>query len=353
MLFSDAVFLSCPVLLGFVSGFDFWLDWAAGEANQADMMCCLESFFTQHNGAKRQRRPVTPFSLGSSTRTNLQDGNLITTFTPIVGANRALPIGHPIHIHAGPENQLVYAIHDAVLKPMFGDFLVESQDIEWLPLFSHFDANTDYKPDLLLQHQFFVKKHVSSTPPRTTGGSHRELFDTVFGVLKCEMSNVTTSNEHLGKIVGYLDCLDGSISEYCLGRALKSPTSRGLLFDRTHAVLLDAIKGSVTRMTTCQWTDEGSFDLIRNHFLTTSRPAWHSTMETLDATLRNQTPAIGIRPFGFLGAGGFGRVFRLEMPADEANKVVVGDTEQLMLCNKEFKCCGCAGGNAHCRSCAR
>jgi hypothetical protein len=45
-------------------------------------------------------------------------------------------------------------------------------------------------------------------------------------------------------------------------------------------------------------------------------------MVALDATLRLETPAIGIRPFGFLGAGGYGRVFELEMPFGQVMKGV-------------------------------
>jgi hypothetical protein len=288
----------------------------------------------EHN-AKRRQLPITPTSLGSQVRKALTAGNFVAKFTPIAGAARALSPDHAILNHSGPEKQLVYDIYDAVLRPMFGNDLVESQEIDWLPQSFHFDSKIDYRPDLFLQHPFFVKLHNhSSVPPRTTGGSHSELLDTVFGVLEGKMSSVLTSNEHLGKIVSYLDCTNGSIGEYCRGRALKPSSNRGLLFDKAHAVLLDALDGRVTRVITCKWTDEGSYDLIRDHFLSHSRPSWHTIMVALDATLR---PAIGIRPFGFLGAGGYGRVFELEMPAGQVIKVVVGEQEQLMICQKEFK----------------
>jgi hypothetical protein len=237
----------------------FWrFNWAAqgaswsGGITETALRRIVSEVVCEHS-AKRRQLPITPACLGSQVRKALTAGNFIATFTPIAGAARALSLNHAILNHLGPEKQLVYDIYDAVLRPMVGNDLVESQEIDWLPQSFHSNPKTNYRLDLFLQHPFFVKLHHHSlVPPRTTGGSHRGLLDTVLGVLEGKMSPVLTSDEHLGKIVGYLDCINGSIEDYCRGRALRPSSNRGLLFDKTHAVLLDALNGLVTRMITCQ-----------------------------------------------------------------------------------------------------
>ena len=220
----------------------------------------------------------------------------------------------------------------------FGAVLVNSESFAWLdncgttPL----SPNMRLKPDLFVSWRPFVNERSGrETETRSQSaefrhgvlahrflqrdGAVRELYEAKF--------NKLTSSD-LGELVKYHRLIPG--------------LCRGMLFSRFQFWLYASYDGHPLKLVRCAWTAPGSSSLVCEFFDDCRKEP------PLLVALRALTSALSVRLSAastgamLLGAGGFGRVFRVEPVSSTAErahpqalKVVIGEHPS-QLCN-EFK----------------
>lgn len=183
-----------------------------------------------------------------------------------------------------------------------GRILVNGEEFGWIevmPGHSQFNCKPDFavgpagyfdiKPAPNADERV-AKARAEVTMPLRFGTPQWQLRDSVI-VLE---SRKKISSEGFGELLNYLRHI------HCP----KFPISRGMLFDPTDFWLVECVYGVVTKRVISKWTAAGSVQLIRNFFpLSEWERVQLGVCEELKVTVIDD---------GFLGAGGSGRVFRVE-----------------------------------------
>jgi hypothetical protein len=134
--------------------------------------------------------------------------------------------------------------------------------------------------------------------------------------------------------------------EYGFGQYLQLLTNKpglsnvsGFVYDATHCTLMTATKGSVVKIATMKWTDEGSLNYIQR-YLRHPGDFWHHAVITAASVLNTDISLFSTKTPGccILGCGAVGRVFRVrrEDGKECALKVVLGPDNAERL-NGEFE----------------
>lgn len=198
--------------------------------------------------------------------------------------------------------------------------LVNSENYKWLnPYGRVLDPDNRLKPDLFCSWEAFIERKFPEGAPSGAEyvfgvvSNHRLQADGVvreFYEAKC----ASLGNDHLGQLHQYHTCIRGAC--------------RGMLFSHNEFWLYQSFDEFPVRLFQAQWTQPGTADLVQLFF--TEGVEEPKLVQQLRWALNGTDAILAPVPKPFLGGGGFGRVFHVQVGGmDRALKLAQKDVKRL------------------------
>eukprot|EP00977_Amphora_coffeiformis_P006265 scaffold1341_cov178-Amphora_coffeaeformis.AAC.42 len=272
-----------------------------------EMLQEVHSAVVKRNRATPQK---TPASFGKEEYFRIEREGKVKVFKPIEAERSILSQGEATELSKLSDEHQIVAFLTPHFEIVFGQceesatVVVNSEEYKWLQTSE--DSTYSQKPDLFVCHKAIYK---TRSPPKRTDETLLDMMrrgNHKFGVLAdwrlrrflyvVMEAKAKVGNQGLGEIINYGAHLsfdeDGPI------------TTRLILFDALQFWLVECVKGTLSSILKCKWTDGGSFSLAQNFAL------YDPMIELLERAC--QDFGVTIDSDSFLGQGAFGLVFRVK-----------------------------------------
>jgi len=189
-----------------------------------------------------------------------------------------------------------------IVKDTVSCSVFNSEEYKWIQTSNSTNIYNE-KPDLIISHPAFINSKLPFNCNDEKLQQMRSNSDLKYGVLSqwklrdfigltCEAKQ-GIDNGAFGEVINYG-------AHICFG-AHRATMTRLLLFDKQSFWLVESVRGIVASVTTSQWLDHGSKDLLRNFV---RKPALPKLLNDACGHFN-----LTVASDSFLGAGAFGYVF--------------------------------------------
>ena len=235
----------------------------------------------------------------------------------------------------------------AKLLSVFPDYfeLVNSEEYNWMAQGDEV-RSIDLAPDQFIAPHYLVNYRLPyAGAPKVEGANYGE-FALQLGYRSVGAFVFSKKVNDGSALADLARSLENGSQEDTYGPVI----CRGVVYDAESVVLMKSISGCVFCIHMCNWTDEGSYDFIREFFDPADLEVnWHTALQAYCTTNNLVVPrynsaslnTLGVPNFcAVLGAGASGRVFRVNgMNGEATNKCVkiVLDSDRCEELSLEFQ----------------